>query len=389
MNQPRTNKLVICILGGLTILFGVLILKNFPELPIVSDSEDYHIIATNILTEHAYPAIPNQTLLVYPPFYPLFIAVVYALTHVGEYASVYFLQYLLVGATAIILFSILRTHVKLPLMPSLLASLSILFWPYLVLYSQLISSEVLYTFLLLLFFTLFFSIDKNSRGWITVFAGVILGTTILTRPVALLLFPWILIGLYFVTKLPRVFGIYVLPWKKYCMVFVISIITLLPWTIYAYKQFDRVIPVASNLGNVFTKANKTFEYLPETEKTSVIGAKIKNLYLFWDPGASGYHLDILKEKYPLAGIAVALYKLVFFLIVAFGAVSAVVYRHNRLVLYSVLIIGYTWVLHTALFPFPRYTLPIMPFVIIVAVIGITHFVQYRKHHENTSRNTLS
>lgn len=355
------------------VAMSFVLVRFFPDMPIVSDSEDYHTIAANIMDDHTYPAIANQTLLIYPPLYPLLITMVYALTEIGSYTAVYALQYVLVGLTAMLVFFILRRFAKAPIIISTLAALSMAFWPYLILYSQLISSEVLYTFLLVLFFMLFFSIRKQSNRWIiSICAGVVLGCVILTRPVALLLLPWILIGLFFVSKLPRVFGVHEIPWKRYFAVLIISVATLLPWELYVYRTHHEIIPVASNLGNVFTKANKTLEYLPEIEKPSILKAKAKNLYLFWDPGASGYHIDILKESYPIAGIAVFVYKALFFIILALAAIGAVLYRRNRLVLYSLLPITYTWAVHTVLFPFPRYTLPIMPFVIIVAVLGITH-----------------
>lgn len=364
---------------ALTLILTFMLAKYFPELPIVSDSEDYHTIAASIISNGIYPSIPNQTLLIYPPLYPLFVTVVYMFTHVGSYASVYSIQYLLVGTMSILVFLILRRFSKVPFLFSLIASLCVLFWPYFVLYSQLISSEVLYSLLLIVFFFLFFSIKKES-GWLPVWlSGAALGLTILTRPVALLLLPWIIIGLWITSKAPKAFGSHNIPWNKYLMVLLISIALLVPWTAYVHKKYDRIIPVASNLGNVFSKANKTFEYLSDTKKPSILKAKMKNLYLFWDPGASGYHLDILKDKYPIAGIAVGVYKIIFFVILGLAAIGAYIHRNNRLVLYSLMIITYTWAIHVTLFPFPRYTLPIIPFVIIVAAVGATYtYERFRK-----------
>ncbi len=256
MTQHKKKILVITALSIITLLLSVTFVKNFPTLPVVSDSEDYQTIAVSILTNHTYPSIPNQTLLIYPPFYPLFVTIIYALTQIGSHVSIYFIQYLLVGLTSILLFVTLRKFTNIPLVPSIFGALCILFWPYLILYSQLISSEVLYTFLLMLFFFLFFSIRKESKCWIIIATGIILGCVILTRPVALLLFPWILIGLFIISRLPKIFGIQEIPWKKYLMVLVISIATLLPWEIYIHKHYDRIIPVASNLGNVFPVLKK-------------------------------------------------------------------------------------------------------------------------------------
>lgn len=356
----------------ISLVISFVLAKYFPELPIVSDSEDYHTIATSIINDGVYPSIPNQTLLIYPPLYPLFVATIYIFSIIGSYASVYFVQYLLVGVMSILTLLISRRFSKAPLVIAFSAALCVLFWPYFVLYSQLISSEVLYSLLLILFFFLFLSVRKDSSWAVVALSGITLGLTILTRPVALLLFPWMMIGLWIISKALNIFQDHSIPWKKYLIVFLISISLLVPWTVYIHKTYDRIIPVASNLGNVFNKANKTMEYLPDTEKPSVISAKIKNIYLFWDPGASGYHLEILKEKYPFAGLMVGFYKALFFAILLLAVVGVTTGIRDRLVLYSLLLISYTWAVHVVLFPFPRYTLPIMPFVIIVAAIGASY-----------------
>ena len=388
MTETKKNSIVIVCITIISIVFSFFIVQKFPPLPIVSDSEDYHIIASGILNEGKYLSTANHTLLIYPPLYPIFLVGSYSLSHIGAYSFVYGLQYILIGCMAILIFLILRKFSKVNLLIPIMSSLAILFWPYFVLYSQLISSEILYSFLLLLFFYFFFSIHKDSKMWLLVSTGFILGLTILTRPVALLLLPWMIIGLFIFMKIPKLFGTHDIPWKKYFIVLIVSIVSLIPWEIYVYKNYDRIIPVASNLGNVFNKANKTLAYLPETEKPSILKAKLKNVYLFWDPGASGYHLDILKEKYPIAGIAVGLYKIIFFGILLFATIGAVMHRKQRLVLYALLVILYVWTIHIILFPFPRYTLPIMPFVIIVAVTGITHGINKLKT-KNTLCNTCS
>lgn len=390
MSEYKKNIITTTLIILFTFLLSTILVKKIPSMPVISDSEDYHTIAVSIIEGNGYPAVANKTLLIYPPFYPLLITAIYILTSIGSYVSIYFIQYIIVGLTSIVLFFILRNFAKAPFLLSLFSSLCVLFWPYLILYSQLVSSEVLYTFLLLFFFFLFFGIKKDSSVWMVLATGVILGVTILTRPVALLLFPWILIALFLISKIPQLFVVPEIPWKKYFLILIISLATLLPWEFYVYKHYQEIIPVASNLGNVFSKANKTFEYLPETEKPSILKAKIKNLYLFWDPGADGYHVDIVKEKYPALSFGILLYKILFFIILFTAGVTSVVCRKNRLVLYSVITITYTWAVHTVLFPFPRYTLPIMPFVIIVAVIGIIHLSKIlNKNNENTSSHPIS
>lgn len=380
MSLFKKNLTAHIAIGALSLLLSIIFVKNFPALPVISDSEDYHTIATHILSDKTYVTISSDEIL-YPPLYPLFLAFIYSLG-LGTFATVYLIQYFLVGGIAICVFWLLRKYTRATLTIALLASTLILFWPYFILYSQLISSEILYSFLLILSLIFLLKINSNSKPNLVVGAGITLGLTILTRPVALLLLPWILVALIFVKKLPGIFGQLSIPWKKYLLIGIVMILTIMPWELYVQKKYDRIIPVASNLSYVFKKANGTMAYLsPDSaaQEVSILKAKAKNIYLFWNPGATGYHLDILQEKYPVAGPLVLLYKIIFFLILGLAFIGACAHRKYPLVLFSVITILYFWALHTVLFPFPRYTLPIIPFVIIVAAIGatLTHD-QFRK-----------
>lgn len=367
---------MVSLLIVLSISLSILFLRIIPALPVISDSKDYSDIATSIVSNFTYIPI-SVDLILYPPLYPIFLSIIYKITHIGFFPGVYFVQNLLVFGISILVFLILKKNLKIPTGLALVASLAVFFWPYFILYSQLVSSEILYSFLLALSVFLFLKINSESRKRLVVFTGILFGLAILARPVALLLLPWILIGLFFISKLPKFFGEFLFPWKKYFLVLMIATITLLPWEIYVKIKYDRVIPVASNLSFVFNKANKTLSYLPsestakdENAFSNLLKAKAKNIYLFWDPGASGYHLDILKEKYPKAEYVVLLYKIMFFVILGMALLTAVLYRKEKTVLFLTIIILYFWAVHTVLFPFPRYTLPIIPFVIILATIGI-------------------
>ncbi|MBP9772383.1 MAG: glycosyltransferase family 39 protein [Candidatus Pacebacteria bacterium] len=390
MEYLNKNKkiLIVIFLTILSFSLSLLFIKIIPALPVISDSKDYSDIATSIITDSTYISI-SEDLILYPPLYPIFLSIIYKITHIGFYPGVYFVQNILVFGISILVFLTLKTRFKISTKLALFSSLVVFLWPYFILYSQLISSEVLYSFLLSLSVFLFLKINNESNKNITVITGILFGLAILTRPVALLLIPWILIGLFIVSKSTKFFGEFSIPWKKYFLVLIIATITIMPWEIYVKTKYDRIIPVASNLSFVFNKANKTLSYLPsentgreENAFSNLLKAKARNIYLFWDPGASGYHLDILKEKYPKAVYVVFLYKIVFFAILATALLATVLYRREKIVILLTIIILYFWAVHTVLFPFPRYTLPIIPFVIILATIGISrlsnHFYARKK-----------
>ena len=383
MNYLNKNKkiLIITLLTVLSISLSILFLRIIPALPVISDSKDYSDIAESIVLNFTYIPI-SVDLILYPPLYPIFISIIYKFTHIGFFDGIYFVQSLLVFGISLLTFTILKRNAGIHNKLAIFASIVVFFWPYFILYSQLVSSEILYSFLLASAVLMLLKINNESSIKIIAITGVLFGLAILARPVALLLIPWIIIGLFFIQKLPKIFGDILVPWKKYFLVLLIAIVTVMPWELYVKIKYDRFIPVASNLSFVFDKANKTLAYLPdegvatESAFSKLIKAKAKNIYLFWDPGASGYHLEILKEKYPKAGYLVLLYKIVFFVILATALLTSIFYRKDRVVILLTTIILYFWALHTVLFPFPRYTLPIIPFVIILATIGISRLSNY-------------
>lgn len=379
MNYKK-DTIVYWVIGIVTIVISLLLVQYFPKLPVISDSRDYHDIATNMIQGHAYLPISEDAIL-YPPLYPTFLAAIYSLS-AGATKAVYFSQYLLVGAMSILMFYLTRNKLKLPFWIAVAAAVSTLFWPYFILYSQLISSEILYSFLLLLGFFLLVRAHEATPWKIIIVTGVIFGLAILTRPVALLLLPWLVIVLPVALRILRITPSTPIPWKRYLQILCIAFITVLPWEMYVKVTYDRFIPVASNLSYVFNKANNSMAYLSADgvvdDKPSLLEAKAKNLYLFWNPGASGYHLDVVAEKYPIVHYGILAYKIGFFLILACACIGLLRVRKEWIALLAFVIIGYVWALHTVLFPFPRYTLPIIPLVIILAAIGTQSIHFYLK-----------
>jgi hypothetical protein len=206
-------------------------------------------------------------------------------------------------------------------------------------------------------------------------AGIFIALAVLARPVALLLPFWVIIGLIILNYLSilRLNKTYL---KNGLIGLLIFTSCLLPWIGYVYVKYNRLIPVASNLSYVFGKANKTLEYLDKPAQTTQnswkdIGkAKIKNIYLFWDPGANGYNFDMLIAAHPSMKLLIYAYKIFYFLILGAALYSLYWLRGNKGVVILSVMIVYFWSVHTVLFPFPRYTLPVIPLVIILAIYSI-------------------
>jgi hypothetical protein len=88
------------------------------------------------------------------------------------------------------------------------------------------------------------------------------------------------------------------------------------------------------------------------------------VYLFWDPGASGYQMEALTQHFPVARYAALAYRIGFAVILLFAIGALGIRNAFPWIMWAV--IGYVWAVHVVLFPSPRYTLPIIPFVIAAA-----------------------
>lgn len=364
------KETVVILFTALSLIIGLILIRGIPPFPVISDFLDYDQIGQSIATTGNYITISTQE-IIYPPLYPIFLAIIYK---VGghSYTLVYLVQFLLTGLVAGISFLIAHQQLGLGKKTSLAVGLVVLGWPYLVLYSLLLSSEILFIFFLILFIYQLFSLIANPTKKTAVIAGLLGGLAVLARPVALLLPLWLVIGLA-ITNYLWPMGLN----KKHLIVgflgLMVFIATLIPWTGYVYQHFGRIIPVASNLSYVFDKANNTLGYLETesaTKETSLTKAKLTNIYLFWNPGASGYQADSLTAKFPRASILFWFYRIGFILIVLCALSSIYWAKTNRLIWISLAVILYFWALHTVLFPFPRYTLVIMPLVITLALFNI-------------------
>lgn len=367
----KPHKLDLGIIIALSILLGIMCLVFLPRFPVTSDSLDYENIALHIIEKAEYSTISSDQ-IIYPPLYPIFLAVFYPFT-AQPHETIFLLQFLLVGAIACVAYLFVKRFLKLERIPALILALLVLVWPYFTLYSLLISSEVVFTIFLLSSIYFFFAFIENPTKKNAIITAILIGLAVLARPVALLLPFWVF-GLILVAHYAKFITLTREHFKKGLLILAFFIITLIPWTLYVYVKFDRVIPVASNLSYVFNKANKSLEYLGEEKLTQekktagdVVKAKLTNIYLFWNPGASGYHVDGLVAKHSSAQWGVQLYKVGFFLILALALFSIKWIREKKEILFLCCIILYFWSLHTVLFPFPRYTLPIIPLVIILAV----------------------
>ena len=360
---------------ALSSYLGKILISVLPPFPVISDSLKYIEIAEGI-QKGFYPAIEG---IYYNPGYPYFLSKVFS--YVGtSVTEIYQVQFFLLGVVAFLTYLLASRYLRIAFWLSFLVGLSVLVWPYMILYSLLVMSAVPYIVIILLAIILTLeSLERASWKWFAI-TGVVFALAALMRPVALLL-PFWLVGIGVVLHLLKFYKLPSL--KNIAIGLVCFIITISPWM--HFKSTSETQPdTTRQSSHVYEKAFVTLSYEEDRDLTEpvllsdVVVSKLQNLYRFWNPGAGGYQAELLVEKKPATKYLIELYKVGFILILVLAFLSLLATLTTPLVLlWSVIL--YVWMLHTVLFPYPRYTLPVIPLVLVLAAFSL---LNWREIYDN-------
>ncbi|MCB9815088.1 glycosyltransferase family 39 protein [Candidatus Nomurabacteria bacterium] len=362
--------IVLFSLVSLSSFLGKMLISYLPPFPVISDSLTYIEIANGI-REGVYLSIDG---VYYSPGYPFFLSQIFSYFG-SDPSTVYQVQFAVLGIVAFMAFQIARTYLKIPFYLSLMTALIVILWPYMILYSLLIMSAVPYTVVsLMAIFITMKALSENKLRWFAL-SGIAFGIAALMRPVALLLPFWlfgtgVLSTWFFNYRLP--------PIKNLITSLLFFIIIVAPWFTFKTIQMYKVESTTAQSSHVFDKAFITLAYEidrdPEASvyASDVVISKFKNIFRFWNPGAGGYQAELLTESKPEAKYLISIYKFGFFTLLALAFISILIIPNYMLVvLWSCIL--YVWMLHTVLFPYPRYTLPIIPLMLISAGFAVANW----------------
>lgn len=380
---------------------GLLITQALFTLPVTTDGIRYDANAVHLLNTGEMLVLESGRL--YPPGYPLFLAGMYALFG-HEYVPVYLVQFFLIGVCGALTFTLARRYFRLPYGLSLLIGACVTAWPYMVLYAMLLFSEVVGITLLLgstvLLYAYLSKPEPHSRALF--WSGIVLGLSTMVRPVSMLLPFWIVLlwsAYLLVTRQP------VPSWRVAVRYLIAFFIPLVLWSTYTFAAQGRVdsvyslapvvIEFAMDLMNEqettkdIAKLSLTDE--PSSEETAtapeavphptvqaILVSKLKNVYLFWNPGAGGYQAQAYLDRYPLVSALIWVYRLGFFFLLALAFMTLRYWREPSIA-FVWIVIGYFWGVHTVLFPFPRYMLPVVPLVLVLAALTVYRWWKQLPH----------
>jgi 4-amino-4-deoxy-L-arabinose transferase-like glycosyltransferase len=372
--MPKNNTFFIGIIFIFSISIAFLYFKFLPIFPLAGDAIQYDSVAQNLSIGRGFSSDGSEPTALLPPIYPFFLSFIYYILGYNH-NLVILAQFILLGLIGSTVYFIGKKYLNLPPLFCFAAALLILIWPYFILYSTFILTEILYTFFLITSIFLLLNFIRQQTGGKAILLAVMLGITALTRQVILFLPIWILVFLLVFRKENRNKDYF----KKVVLILALFFVTILPWTVRNYIEFDKILPITSVVSPVFEKSYVNLDYTEgstalepgQADLKTIILARIKNIYLFWNPGVQGEYARQLVQVHPAINILFLIYKVVFFTLLALAFFSLKFIRKKEiLTLWGV--IFYFWTFHTLLFPYPRYTLPIIPLVIVLALFSFNY-----------------
>ncbi len=383
------------ILAIIVIGFGYAYLAQGREL--WDDERDFDTIAQNIVKGNGFSRVPDASvpMIRRVPLYPLFLALIYRLFG-HSFSAVRVLQVILVALTGVIGYLVARLIFKGEL--AFLSFLLIGLWPPLIVFSTRIMSEVLNTFLLSLSILCLVMLVRRRSITLAFISGLLIGIATLCKATTAL-FP--ILGFIFLILAyhSKKEGLY------HGVVLILAVaIAISPWTIRNYVQFKTFIPLQLGVspalwvgtdiseggrwqGEEGMPHQKFSEALREDHlfaekfyfKEAIENIKenpggylillVRKVGGFWRrPSVGGV------EKFGLKKILIrGSNYLVHYLVIVFGIIGSILVVKRRILLayLLILIVFYYTLMYAFLFAEPRYHIPVLPILIILATYGFS------------------
>ncbi|MCX5715338.1 MAG: glycosyltransferase family 39 protein [Candidatus Omnitrophica bacterium] len=386
-----------------------------PQVEITSDAKGYSVLAYNLATEKGYEIAPGKPDMYRPPGYPFFICAIYRIFGLGNVVAVRIVQSVLTALMIPVVYLIAERIFNARV--GLISAVITCFYPAFIGYSGYLSPQTVTAFLLPLFILsiIFF------RGQIaeSLGLGVLAGYACLVRSEQLLLF----IILFFMLLSTGSPGKRVL--RSVFIMAVAMLLVISVWTFRNYKVSHRIIPISSHFGDTvwLSTWKEDWQEWHTSEEPLVsilkgrdfaeadrdlLKAGMNNLrehpfiylkmcckrpFRFWLTGHSNifYSMSDSLVNYLKKGDYLIFFSKLFLLLVnsvivflGFYGIRAAyrqVGRKRDLVRYLIMPVLFYAISHFFTFATPRYSIPAMPFVIILASCSIVYFLSPGRNYD--------
>jgi 4-amino-4-deoxy-L-arabinose transferase-like glycosyltransferase len=243
--------ITICLLA---FVLRVAFILAMPQAPIGGDAAEYDAIAMNLAAGHGFGIVPDVPTPIRAPFYPMFLALLYAVFG-HSYLIVLLMQAALGAVTCAAVYGVARPVWGTSIARG--AALATALYPALIAYCGYVLSETLFTLLFVLSTLLLIKmLYENGRVLNAIAGGVLMGLATLTRP-ATMLFPAFLAAALIGWQAIKIDRHDLKTRGKaglkrtalaVCLFAAASYLTIVPWTLRNYLTFHKVIPVATGGG---------------------------------------------------------------------------------------------------------------------------------------------
>jgi len=285
------NGLLLVLVVGLVLRVGLLVFFWDQPLTIV-DETHYQMIAENILKHHEFSRIVGQPTAIRPPLYPIFLSSIYFITGGVNFNTIRIAQIVLSLGVIFILY--LLGKILFDEKSGILASLIFATYPSFLFFTHLLLSEILFTFLMLLFVYYFLSFlysqaracedtvrgsefnskDKRlllasvllsfkKKNRAILLAGLFLGLGALTRSI---LYPFLFITIFFIIIAYR--GTLIEKSKWVLLLTLGFLLVVGPWTIRNFILFKNWVVIDTMGGLNLYMGN--YEHTPLNRAWSAI-----------------------------------------------------------------------------------------------------------------------
>jgi hypothetical protein len=270
--------LAVALVAGMAIRLAIL--SKTPSLGLeITDEQHYAHLGENLLTRHEFAVVPGNVTSIRPPLYPALLAIVWAISGVGNLQAVRVAQIALALATALLTGAI-GARAFSPTVGRYAAAV-VWLYPSLILFNFLILTETLFTLLLVGFLLLAVMLVQQPRAATAVGCGLALGLAALARsilwPVPALLCPLL------VVLIP---GAWSRRFALSALVFVGYAAAVAPWAV-RNTRLQHVVEVVDTMGGINLRMGN-YEYTPEDRMWDAVSLKGEQNWVY---ALAQEHLD--------------------------------------------------------------------------------------------------
>lgn len=410
----------------------LIFLVVMPPRPIQwDDTLSWDAVARNLVNGRGFLEADGAPTSVRAPLYPLILAFLYLLFG-HNFFSVKILQAFLGSATVVLIYLIAReimglrktnagytieqeahaaggytaeqkTHavaareMDIPTITSFLLA----FYPPLVVYTYIIGTETIYTFLMSVWVYCILVGLKYRNILVLLCGGFVLGVSHLCRSTAILYPLFLVTALFFVVPVKETFRKRAVGGLLFIL---ISLLPVLPWTLRNYRTFDRFLLVNTSAGELFWAGT----YLPwdgiaitdrdpyfwerfgkiknpvDAEKemfregirnirenpSGFMQLTVKKFVRFWFQPVGQV---LVAERSRMLGNSMYFFHFIWLALACFGFIKSKQYRLNYLPI-TVLFVYFT-IMHNIITSVARYRLPVEPYIMFFAVYGLMSIIE--------------